>query len=250
MIDFHCHLDLYPAPHEIVAECKRRGTYVLAVTTTPLAWEGNLSLVQGSSRINVAPGLHPELIPERHSELPLLIELIKKSRYVGEVGIDGGPNLKPHLPLQVTIFRQVLTACAAHGGRVLSIHSRGAASHVLDSIDSIPGAGLPVLHWFSGSQRELDQAIALGCWFSVGPAMMKSTKGTKLVERMPRDRVLTETDAPFVQDRGRPLSPWDAELALPFIAQHWGITVDYAHAQVMSNFRALAETARSFVVST
>lgn len=249
MIDFHCHLDLYPNPHEVIAECRKRGTYVLAVTTTPRAWEGNQALLQGASRIRVAPGLHPELIPDRHSELPLLIKLIEKSRYVGEVGIDGGPNVKPHLPLQDSVFRRILAACADRGGRVLSIHSRGAASAVLDAIEGVPGNGIPVLHWFSGSQGELDRAIALGCWFSIGPAMMKSRKGARLAERMPRDRVVTETDAPFVQDRGRPLSPWDAEHALPLIALQWGMTSAAAQSQIMANFRSLTEKARSFSVA-
>jgi len=61
MIDFHCHLDLYPSPQEIVSECNRRGLYVLGVTTTPSAWEGTSKLVASARRIRIALGLHPEL---------------------------------------------------------------------------------------------------------------------------------------------------------------------------------------------
>ena len=39
MIDFHCHLDLYPKPSTVIREIAKRGTFVLAVTTTPKAWE-------------------------------------------------------------------------------------------------------------------------------------------------------------------------------------------------------------------
>src|SRR3546814_10842246 len=67
--------------------------------------------------------------------------------------------------------------CRAAGGRVISLHSRRAAGEVLDAIESIRDAGTPILHWFSGTGRQLDRAIDLGCWFSVGPAMLRTEKG-------------------------------------------------------------------------
>lgn len=248
MIDLHCHLDLYPDPAEIIAECVRKGVYVLAVTTTPLAWEGNLKLIHGKPRIQVAPGLHPELVPERHAELPLLLGLISRSRYVGEVGIDGSPHLKKLIPLQAEIFRQVVAQCARHSGRVISIHSRAAATHVLDIVEQHPSAGVPILHWFSGTMAELDRAIALGCWFSVGPGMLRSKKGRLLASRMPRDRVLTETDAPFVQDRGRPLMPWDVEAGELALAECWDQSAPEISEHLLQNFRSLTATATAFSV--
>jgi TatD DNase family protein len=58
MIDFHCHLDLYPEPQVVVRECVLRGIHALAVTTTPSAWQGTSELVSGADRIRVALGLH------------------------------------------------------------------------------------------------------------------------------------------------------------------------------------------------
>lgn len=248
MIDLHCHIDLYPDPAGIIAECVRQGIYVLAVTTTPLAWEGNLKLIRGKPRMQVAPGLHPELVPERHAELPLLLSLISRSRYVGEVGIDGSPHLKNHIPLQTDIFHQVVAKCAHLSGRVISIHSRAAATNVLDILEQHPSAGIPILHWFSGTLAELDRAIAIGCWFSVGPGMLRSKKGRLLAARMPRDRVLTETDAPFVQDRGKPLMPWDVETAERALSECWDQPPPEITARLLQNFRALSATALAFPV--
>lgn len=248
MIDFHCHIDLYPDPAAVIAGCEKRGTYVLAVTTTPLAWEGNLALLDNKSRIRVSPGLHPELVPERHSELPLLLKLLSRSRYVGEIGIDGGPKLKEHFSLQDEVFRSTLSECVRHGGRVISIHSRGAATEVLDAIEAHQGAGIPVLHWFSGSQSELARATKLGCWFSVGPGMLRSKKGSLLAQRMPRDRVLTETDAPFVQNRGAPLMPWDVEIAELALADCWSQSVEEVKALLMQNLQTLTMAAQRFEI--
>ena len=52
---------------------------------------------------------------------------------------------------------------------------------------------------FPALSRELSRAVDMGCWFSVGPAMLHGEKGRQLVLKMPRDRVLTESDGPFAQ---------------------------------------------------
>ena len=67
MIDFHCHLDLYPNPKLVARECSDREIRVLSVTTTPSAWHGTSSLAEG--HIWTALGLHPQLAHQRKAEL-------------------------------------------------------------------------------------------------------------------------------------------------------------------------------------
>lgn len=239
MIDFHCHLDLYPNPHSVAAECRRRGLYVLSVTTTPSAWNGTKALSNGNDRIRTAIGLHPQIAHERRTELPLFDAIVTETRYVGEVGLDGLPELRPHWDAQVTVFEHILEACRRAGGRIISIHSRRAAKAVLDRLEKLPGAGTPILHWFSGSIRELERAIALGCWFSVGPAMLASEKGRALAARMPRDRVLTESDGPFAQIRGGPVMPWHAAEATAGLADLWSVSTAEGTQITVTNLRAL-----------
>ncbi|MGE0531938.1 MAG: Qat anti-phage system TatD family nuclease QatD [Hyphomonadaceae bacterium] len=241
MIDFHCHLDLYQDPHGIVRECKRRGVYVLSVTTTPSAFRGTVALADGAPRIRTALGLHPQLVAERKFEFPLFEELLPQARYVGEIGLDGGPECKTFWDDQVIIFEKALAACAAQSGRVYSVHSRRAAGAVLDSIAKFPNAGVPILHWYSGTTRELERASALGCWFSVGPAMLRSAKGRALATKMPRDRVLTETDGPFarIERDGAPLHPWDAAQAHDELALAWGMETDRVGDLISRNLRRL-----------
>jgi TatD DNase family protein len=210
LIDFHCHLDLYPDPHIVARACRDRGLYVLSVTTTPSAWKGTSLLVEDAPRIRTALGLHPQIAHQRKQEMPLFEQLISETRYVGEIGLDGGPEFKSHWGDQMEVFERALAICQAAGGRIMSIHSRRAARQVLDALESASDAGTPILHWFSGTSRELDRAVNLGCWFSVGPAMLRGEKGRQLVARMPKDRILTESDGPFAQIDGRAAWPWEA----------------------------------------
>lgn len=242
MIDFHCHLDLYPDPHDVTRECAKRSLYVLSVTTTPSAWKKTSALALGIGRIQTSLGLHPQLAHERKSELSLFADLLPNSKYVGEIGLDGDPTLRPHWNDQIMVFDQILSLCCDAGGRILSIHSRRAATAVLERIQAKHAAGTPVLHWFSGTVRELTRAIELGCWFSVGPSMLNSTKGRALAALMPRDRLLTESDGPFAKIEGRMILPWDAGSAVRELSRIWQEPTESVERQLLANLRQLAST--------
>jgi TatD DNase family protein len=87
--------------------------------------------------------------------MPLFEGLLAKTRYVGEVGLDGSPDLKTYADIHRRVFDAVLSACSKAGGRVISIRSRRAADDVLDALARMPDAGLPILHWFSGGTVKL-----------------------------------------------------------------------------------------------
>lgn len=239
MIDFHCHIDLYPDFAQIARICAERGLYVLSVTTTPSAWEGTCALAQG--RIRTALGLHPQLAHERKSELSLFDDLLPKARYVGEIGLDGTPEFRAHWDDQLTVFSHILESCTHAGGRILSIHSRRASKDVLDCLEAYPKAGVPILHWFSGSKRDLERAIALGCWFSAGPAMLGSERGKTLAGLMPPERMLTESDGPFAQLEGRAVLPWEVDRAVAALAETWNCPWGHAEMILRANLKRLVE---------
>ena len=241
MIDFHCHIDLYPDPRAVLREVVERGCFVLAVTTTPLAVEGTRKIIGDTARVRVAVGLHPELVAARSQEVGLLCDLIGSSRCVGESGLDGTPRLRDSLEQQRRVFNRVLRTCEDSGGRIMSIHSRGAALEVLDALEAHPRSGAAVLHWYSGTIRQLQRAIDRGCWFSVGPAMLDGKKGRRLVEMMPPSRVLTETDGPFTRKhRGQEaLYPWDVETVVADLARLWGSSMAETSERLLSNLRQL-----------
>ncbi|WP_367280326.1 Qat anti-phage system TatD family nuclease QatD [Sulfuricaulis sp.] len=239
MIDFHCHLDLYPHPDSVLARVVREKVYVLAVTTTPLAWSGTRRLVGDAPRVRVALGLHPQVVAERHAEIDLLCSLVPETPYIGEIGLDGSESCAASFGLQQKILEKALSACTVHGGRIISLHSRRASREVLDAIEKYPNCGTPVLHWFSGSLKELKRAIQLGCWFSVGPAMLQSERGSRLAAAMPRERLLTETDGPFAKTSSGPLMPWNAKDAERELAKLWGCREEIVNSTLNANLRRL-----------
>jgi TatD DNase family protein len=184
-------------PAKAVSEMERLNAYVLSVTTIPRAFPKTSRLTAKGGRIRTALGYHPQLVAERPNELSLFEKMLPETRYVGEVGLDGGKEFSDSKIDQAKIFGAILKLCSKNGSKILSIHSRHAASAVLDQIEKYPDCGVPILHWFTGTKGELQRAIGMGCWFSVGAPMLRSKKGQEALKLMPRDRILTETDAPF-----------------------------------------------------
>jgi TatD DNase family protein len=239
LIDFHCHLDLYPKPHEVIERADKAGVYVLSVTTTPKAWPGTRRMAAGRKRIRTALGLHPQVAHDRVRELSLFELLLPETKYVGEIGLDGSPDYYVHQAVQLKVFRGLLELTRNAGGRVMSLHSRNATTAVLDELSTRADAGAPILHWFSGTSDELARATEMKCWFSVGPAMLKSKKGRDRIGKMPRNRVLTETDGPFTSDGKNPLEPVDVCGALSALSEIWRTSVPEAEAIVQENMQSL-----------
>lgn len=239
MIDLHCHLDLYPDPRALVAQCTARRIYVLSVTTVPSAFKGTAALVPEEGRIKTALGLHPELAATRSHELPLFERLLPKTRYVGEVGLDGSRNHRVTLDTQKGVFADVLRLSALAGGKVLSLHSRGATGIILDGLASEPGAGSPILHWYVGSAKQVARAAEMGCWFSVNPAMFESKAGLAAIAAMPESRVVPESDGPFTTIEERPALPWEAWSIVPKLGQLWKENETEVESQLLANFRSL-----------
>lgn len=217
LVDLHCHLDLYPDFPALVEECERAGVYTLAVTTTPRAWERNRDLASRTKHVRPALGLHPQVVSERWREINEFERKIGEARYIGEVGLDAGPRFFRSFELQKNIFRRILEACASEGGKILSVHSVRAGSAVLDLIEECLPAhrGKVVLHWFTGSAAEARRAVGLGCYFSINTQMLTNARGTALVTSLPQNRLLTETDGPFVRATSdRPARPIDVHRAV------------------------------------
>lgn len=240
-VDFHCHLDLYPDLATAIAQCERCRAATLAVTTTPKAFTRNRQLAADSQFVRVALGLHPQLVEERAGELDLFERLLPETRYVGEVGLDAGPRHYRSLDVQKRVFRTILTLCAQSGGKIVSVHSVRAAKHVLDLIEEcLPNSrGKVVLHWFTGSIAEARRGVELGCYFSVNERMLNSPKGRRVLREIPNERLLTETDGPFVERAGKPIEPGDVLPVVTEIARIREITIESIRAQVVTNLNAL-----------
>lgn len=241
LVDFHCHIDLYPDHAAAIAECEREKVYTLAVTTTPRAWPRNHELASATRYVRAALGLHPQLVEERANELALWEQYLPEARYVGEVGLDAGPRFYQSLPLQKQVFEQILRICARRGGKILTVHSVRSVKAVLDMIEThLPLQGnRVVLHWFTGSKAEARRALDLGCYFSINAEMIRNHRHRETVIGLPLERLLTETDGPFMKIDSRPSRPADVASTIQLLARIRGAATSAIGAAILGNLRRL-----------
>ena len=242
MIDFHCHLDLYPNARKLLDQVAARNRFTLVVTTSPRAWQATSRVFAGYHNIKVALGLHPEIAEQKATERELLVSCVSQAEFIGEIGLDGSVQHRHTHEQQESILEAVLSETERCGGRILSVHSRNAAGRVLDHIKRHCRASVPVLHWFSGSIEETRRAVAMGCWFSVGPAMLRGEKGRGILEQLPIDRVLPETDGPFARCGSSPYMPWEAMTIAPTVSATWNVTEEEVQQQLLRNLSTLLGT--------
>lgn len=195
LYDTHFHLDLQKDRTAAICEIEENQIYAIAVTNLPDLYRKEAVEIK-SKYIRIALGFHPELIHQYQKQIPLMWELLPEVRYIGEVGLD--LVNKSHEREQEAFFSELVERCRYDSNKIFTIHSRRSVDKVLDIL-GYNYRFRAILHWFSGSRIELENAIERGCYFSINGAMMKSKKFLDMLPIIPSNRLLIETDSPFIR---------------------------------------------------
>ena len=183
-IDAHAHIETRIPARDLAG----LRAFVVAVTREPKEWQAALRRRDDLAVWGV--GVHPGLPSAIEAfEQRAFADAVERSLFVGEVGLDG--RSKVPIVEQRRVFDEVLSV-VEECPRPTTIHSVSASQHVLDALAERPIAA-PVLHWWRGTLPETEEAIAMGCFFSLNGAEVRNPK---VLDILPPERVLTETDFP------------------------------------------------------
>jgi TatD DNase family protein len=241
LIDVHCHIDAYDDPVQTAASANSAGIFTVAVTNTPTAFEQLYPHTRGLGHVHLALGLHP-LSSLSENDLRRFELLLDTTSYVGEVGLDYSRHGIATRHRQEVVFRCV-ASLLAHSPHFVTMHSRQADAAVLDCLEEA-GTGRVVFHWYSGSLGNLERLLAAGHMCSVNPDMVASVQGRGIIEALPKERVLTETDGPFTRIAARPTTPADVSVVVNHLATLWQQPAEGVVAQLQANLRAANRSGR------
>ncbi|HEY2789826.1 MAG TPA: TatD family hydrolase [Gaiellales bacterium] len=221
MIDTHAHLELCEGtPADLVAAAAAAGVgRILTVGR-----EQALALAEGFDSVWAIVGIHPHEAAQA-ADVGGLRPLLQHPRAVavGECGLDFYRDYAPRDD-QVRIFAAQIEL-ANELGLPLAIHTRAADE---DTFGMLEGARVPVvLHCFSSVDR-LDEAIERGyhCSFAGNVAYPSAGPLRAAAARVPDDRILAETDSPYLAPpphRGRPNQPAHVAVTLAVLARERGV---------------------------
>jgi TatD DNase family protein len=225
-LDCHAHI----APDVTERQIRALGnTIIFAVTRSldeaeAVAFRKDPSLVWGC-------GVHPGVRAARDGfDAQRFARLLPQFGLVGEVGLDrrGGD-----LARQEQILRSIF-ASVAEEPVLLSVHSAGCVAELLELLAATPPAGA-ILHWFGGNADAVQQAVRLGCYFSVNAVM-----SDEALKSIPLDRMLPETDFPATRRRGGGAAPGAVSGLESRIVRLLGLSPPDLRLRWYRNLRAIA----------
>lgn len=197
-IDTHMHLDLANDYKKMVGLIEKNNMMVISMTNHPTVYRKFSKMVR-SDNIRIALGFHPEVIGQHFKYLDDMLSLIPEVRYIGEIGLDLRNKSSEDKNSQILSFEKIIMSCHECGGKLISIHSRGSVSKILSIIPRKFSCSV-IMHWYSGNEKNLVEAIQRGYYFSINLSMMSSNKITSILKLIPKSRLLIETDFPFIDN--------------------------------------------------
>lgn len=239
MLDTHCHIDLYPRPESILNECDRDGFAILSMTNLPSHFEKGYPFFQNRNRVRQALGMHPLYAEHHKKEFAKFISNLAKTSYIGEIGLDFSKDGIHTKDIQLQTFENILNIVAGKK-KLLSIHSRRAERQVLDLLKKYQIKNA-IFHWYSGNINLIGEIVENGYYFSINPAMIKSISGKRIISKIPRNFILTETDGPFISENDLPIKPGQVQTVINFLAEEWMLNEDEIKQIVWSNFQTLVK---------
>ena len=231
--DSHCHLTAAAFRDDREAVLRRAAdvgvTRIVTIASDVEDTAAALALARQSPGVWCTAGVHPH---EAGAAAPDAVEQVRRLATehtevvaVGETGLDFHYDHSPRA-VQIDLFERHL-ALAGELGLPVVVHSREADEEIAAALRAMPAGTLGVLHCFTGGKRAFEQAMAAGWYVSFsGIASFKSFAAAELLREVPRDRLLVETDAPYlapVPYRGKRNEPAHVVHVTEAVARHLGV---------------------------
>lgn len=238
--DTHMHFDLYQDREEIINYLESRGIYTIAITNLPDLYEKYRETCGIYKYVKIALGFHPELVFKYRTQIDKFKKNIQYTRYIGEIGADFTTHDWKNREIQIEVFREIVSSCNSYNDKILSIHSRRAEKEILSVLKE--NKSQIIFHWYSGAIKELDEAIERGYYFSINQQMIKSNNGKKIIDRIPLEKILIESDAPFTKGLEKQYSIKFMDEIYSYISRTRNIEEDALAVVLKNNFRQILTT--------
>lgn len=206
LIDSHSHLEMPEFKKDLEEVIQRARTsglaYIFTVGTEKKDWNRALEIAHSYPSVYAILGVHPHNAREIDEETyPTLRKLCAddKVRAYGEIGLDFYRNLSPR-DVQLKRFREQIQF-AKELGLPIVVHDREAHQETLEILKSEKAEEYGgIIHCFSGNYEMAKECIEMGFFISIPGSVTYKNTGAfqEVVEQIPLDSLLVETDAPFL----------------------------------------------------
>ncbi|OPY77896.1 MAG: putative deoxyribonuclease YcfH [Syntrophorhabdus sp. PtaU1.Bin058] len=249
-VDSHCHLEMESFSQDreqVITKSIDEGLkYILTVGTEERYFEKVAEIMNTNPMVYGAIGIHPHNSTDFNKNVAETIRTCLKQKKIvgyGEIGLDFFKNYSPR-DAQIKAFREQLSLAADEGLPVI-IHSRNARTETLQILgETYRNGNGGVIHCYSYDLETAKRLLDMGFFISIpGTITYRSAEElTKVVEYIPDERILAETDAPFLTPhphRGKRNVPYFVKLTVARIAEIRHQEIGELAATMCTNFTGL-----------
>jgi len=251
LIDSHCHLDYFSEAERpgMLFRAQNAGVGEMVTIGTRLSHaQDQIALAEASAHVWCTVGTHPHHAAEEN--LPQEQDIVELASHpkiigIGEAGLDYFYERAPR-DIQAEVFRRQIRA-ARMAGLPICIHSRDAdedMAEILKEEQEQGGSFDFLLHCFSSGRALAEEAVRMGGYVSFSGILTfpKSNELREIAADLPADRLLVETDAPYlapVPFRGKRNEPAYVAHTAKILAEARGVSPEALAELTTRNFRRL-----------
>jgi TatD DNase family protein len=241
MIDVHCHLEheKFRNEKELIKSFRKELKAIITSSTHPRDFEYTLKLKKEFEKfVFVCIGLHPEYIEEFSEEtLDNFEEFVKINKNdivsIGEIGLDYFWVKDERLREKQRWLFEKLIEFSKSIDKPITVHIRDAYEDAIKILESIDYQKVH-LHMFGGI-KFLDKLLANEWKISVGPILLRSKTHKKIIKKLPLERIMLETDSPWMKIDGKESLPTDVKIVAEKIAEIKNIPLEEVEKKTDEN---------------
>jgi len=247
LTDSHCHLfydQIFRDIDNVLIRSKRLGvSRFICVGTNINDSLLSLDIAEKFENVYCSAGIHPHDSQDVDKDYIQQIELImnsKKMIAIGEIGLDYFRNISSKKN-QIKVFNELLQL-AEKINKPIIFHNRDADQDIIDILSSYPNV-IGVSHCFSSTLSTAKKLLDMGYYISFsGNLTFKNSDLSKVAKYLPLDRLLVETDSPYLSPepyRGKPNEPGRTRYVAEKLAEIHNISFESVAEQTTKNVNKL-----------
>jgi TatD DNase family protein len=241
LIDAHAHLDYFSDEKlkEVLQNAKKHNVKFIVNNSLNLeSCKKSLELSKKYPMIKPAVGIYPEekFLKEELKDFNKFVNKNKKEIFaIGEIGMDFKYGKDKKLQEKAFVFQLEI---AKKLNVPAIIHTRGAEKEIVEILKVFDGK--KILHCFGGKLSLVKEAVKIGCYFSIPTNIVNSEHFQKMVEIIPIDKILTETDSPYLSPyKDKKNEPAFIEESIKTISKIWKKSIRETEKQIELNFNEI-----------
>jgi len=241
MIDVHCHLEheKFRNNKQLIQSLKNELKAIITSSSHPEDFEYSLQLrKEFGGFVFLCVGLHPEYIEEFSEEtLDFFEDFVKRNKNeivsIGEIGLDYFWIKDESLREKQKWLFEKLIELAKSIDKPVTVHIRDAYEDALEILEKVDYQKVH-LHMFGGD-KFLDKVLSNEWKVSVGPILLRSKKHKKIVKNLPLERIMLETDSPWMKINGKESLPNDVKIVAEKICEIKKLSLEEVEKETDNN---------------